>query len=482
LDWRALIDEGGIAALLSAEAARFARPIRESLALFLAGLPDPDQHAILAAQTRLPATAGTPERLGALVRQCPVLHKLGQTLARDRRLEPRLRRELRTLEVLPCSVPMAALRAGLQGELGSLEGLAIELDAAAIAEASVAVVIGYRDRDRTGVLKLLKPGIEERLERELELLGQVGVHLDARCAELGIPRLGYEEAFRQVRDKLRDEVRLPVEQRHLTLAARQYANDPHVLIPALHPYCTRRVTAMERIDGRKVTDVVPGTASGRRRLASLVATALLVRPLFASGEEVLVHGDPHAGNLLVTPRGRLALLDWSLASRLSQGHREALVQVLVGALLLDERRVVAMLSALAEGAAPDTGRLVEVVRRRLGEIRAGRPPDFAWVVGMMDEAVRHAGLRAGSDLLLFRKSLHTIEGVVEELAPGHPSVDEAFFSDCITRLALEWPQRWLAAPHSRAFPSRLSNMDLTRLMVGLPFTATRIWLGQARGD
>ena len=74
-------------------------------------------------------------------------------------------------------------------ELGPLERLGIRLVPPAIAEASVAVVIPFDARPqedghnckRRGVFKVLKPGIEERLDLELDLLGRVGSHLDERC-------------------------------------------------------------------------------------------------------------------------------------------------------------------------------------------------------------------------------------------------------------------------------------------------------------
>ena len=52
--------------------------MREALAVFLDGLPAAAQDAILASQAALPLTAGTAQRLAALAKECPVLHKLGQ--------------------------------------------------------------------------------------------------------------------------------------------------------------------------------------------------------------------------------------------------------------------------------------------------------------------------------------------------------------------------------------------------------------------
>ena len=234
MNWNRLVDDQAISALISEDYSHFARPICEALAVFLDGLPVAAQNAILASQAALPRTAGTSERLGALAQQCPVLHKLGQTLARDRRLNPELRCELRKLEVLPPSVPLETLRSTIERELGPLDELGVRLDSTAIAQASVAVVIGYEDSGKSGVFKVLKPDVEERLELELELLTRVGLYLDNRCAELGIPKLGYEEAFRQINEKLRDEVRLDVEQRNLVSAADHYAQLKPVQVPALY--------------------------------------------------------------------------------------------------------------------------------------------------------------------------------------------------------------------------------------------------------
>ena len=78
----------------------------------------------------------------------------------------------------------------------------------------------------------------------------MGAYLDERCADLRIPPLDYANAFLQVRDKLRHEVRLDREQDHLARARAFYADEPRVHVPALLPHCTPRVTAMERLTGR----------------------------------------------------------------------------------------------------------------------------------------------------------------------------------------------------------------------------------------
>ena len=173
-DWDLLIDEADIASLLPEAYAHYRRPIKQALTVFLEGLPAVHQDAIVQDQAALPSAATLSERVARLARSCPALHKLGQTLARDRRLAPELRLQLQQLESLPPSIPLVDIADILMRELGPLDRLGVALEPPALAEASVAVVVPFRREQDEGVFKVLKPGIEDRLEQELALLERVG--------------------------------------------------------------------------------------------------------------------------------------------------------------------------------------------------------------------------------------------------------------------------------------------------------------------
>ncbi len=307
--------------------AAYRRPIGAALRYFVENLPASRSIEILVEQMALDPSAEPAERLVALARACPVLHKLGQVLARDRRLDLALRGQLQRLESMEPRVPVDVIRAQIEQDLGPLEPLGLSLEPTALAEASVAVVIpfGYRggagdgQGPGRGVFKVLKPGIEERLGQELALLEDVGAFLDERCTEFGIPPLDYQEVFSQVRERLSHEVRLDLEQRHLTAARAAYAGwEATVEIPRPLPWSSPRITAMERIDGRHVTE--DGMSSGERgQLVRRIVEALIAQPLWSTTPSAPFHADPHAGNLLVTGEGRLAILDWSLVGTLGRG-------------------------------------------------------------------------------------------------------------------------------------------------------------------
>jgi ubiquinone biosynthesis protein len=480
--WDLLLNDAALASVLPDEYAHFRRPIAGALAIFLDGLAAGHQAGILADQAALNPTATAPERLAALARSCPALHKLGQVLARDRRLSAELLQHLQQLESLPPSIPWDVIDNLLTRELGSLDRLGITVTPPALAEASVAVVVPFRRvaaEQAEGVFKLLKPGIEDRLAQELDLLERVGAYLDEKCDDFQIPHLDYQDTFQQVREKLQHEVLLDLEQRHLAQAQAFYKSESRVQIPRLYEYCTPRVTAMERVMGEKITNSGLQSSCDNDKLARLTMEALIGRPIFLRSSPALFHGDPHPGNLFRTRDGRLAILDWSLVGALGEPERVALVQILLGALTYDAGQILGNLEGLSRRQ-PDRGALKLAVDGWLCRLGNGYTPSFTWLMGLLDEAVQTARLAVGPDLLLFRKSLHTLQGVLADLDAEDRHMDEVLLGQFLFHLAVEWPQRWLVGPHCREFSTRLSTIDLARLILGIPWTATRFWLDQMR--
>jgi len=150
--------------------------IEDAFTFFLDRLSLKRVAEVLAGQLNLPQDAGMPERLVTLLGQFPTLQKLAQIMARDRRLAPSLRRRLQLLESMEAVTPLSNIKLIIQNELGYRTASRLQFAARALAEASVAVVVPFcvpaeqkAAKPIEGVLKVLKPGIAERLEEELEL-------------------------------------------------------------------------------------------------------------------------------------------------------------------------------------------------------------------------------------------------------------------------------------------------------------------------
>lgn len=354
LDWKTLCQTLAVDSLVPEEFAAYRPPIIDGLSFFLENLSPSRQAAILADQAALPMAATTDVRLVAVARHCPVLQKLGQVLARERRFPSDFRRSLQELESVEPTISGQVAREIVESELGDLADLGITIEDQPLAEASMAVVIPFVWQDRScdhtrhGVFKLLKPNIQKYLEEELRLLQQVGAFLDEQCEHYGIPNIDYGGLFAQVRELLNNEVDLSREQEHMAEARRAFADVPNIVIPELFSFCTPRITAMERIVGQKVTEFSQASTTQRRRLASTIVEALIARPIWSAGSVTMFHADPHAGNLLVTNDHQLAIIDWGLVGTLTKRDLISVSQILMGAMTLDSRRIVRSISSLAD--------------------------------------------------------------------------------------------------------------------------------------
>ncbi len=479
-----LFDLPGLDRLIPPSLAHWRPLLTEGLAFFLAQLPPNRQIELVNEQLALASSANgdTARRLVALLTQCPTLHKLGQVIARHPRLDPDLRRQLQQLESLPSTTDPTRLATRIAEELlryhgpGSLNE--IEIGQTPLAEGSVAVVTPFQftrqGKRQEGVFKLLKPGIREQLDTELGILVTLAPWLETRSLELGLPPVDYVDLLQTVHRLMMSEVRLDLEQHHLSLAARQHERLQQVTIPRLLPWCTPNMTAMTRIHGQKITDAIlsPGQ---RQHLANTLISALLGHVFWNRDEYAMVHADLHAGNLFVTDDGQLAVLDWSLTATLTRAHRQALVSIVLGGILLDAARIRQAVAELSSLEADDTrlGHHVEAALDRI--VLQGQTPGFDWLLKLFDDLALHASASFWDDFVLLRKSWQSLSGVIHDLAGKNTSPDPQ-----LTRLALqsflaELPDRTMAAPDSADFSTHVSNLDLLTLAISPALISLRWW-------
>jgi ubiquinone biosynthesis protein len=470
-----LLDSLGMHDLLPAPLAAWRPLLSEALAFFLERLPPPRLAAIVAHHLALDEDAGSPERLVTLLSQCPCLHKLGQVVARHRLLHPELRRLLQSLESMPATLPIDAVAARIREELAG--DPPVTLADAALAEGSVAVVVPFTYCDnatlRHGVFKLLKPGVETKLTEELAILADLGRFLEARSRHLKLPALDYRDTLKSVETLLACEIRLDVEQQNLRAAAAFYAAEPRVLVPQLLPWCTPRLTAMERVFGVRITDAA--LDDGRRqRLAATMMSALLAQPFWSRSAKAVFHADLHGGNLFLADDGRLAVLDWSLTTSLTKVQREALVGVALAGLTLDAPRIRRSIAALGSLAADDRALGAAVDRALDRLVLQGRLPGFDWLLALLDDiALRTAGGFQGN-LALFRKTWLSLSGVIADLA-GEQSPDIPLLALATQRFVAELPARLVARPDSQAFSTHVSTADVLRTCASPWLASLRYW-------
>jgi len=428
-------------------------------------------------------------RLLTLLARMPALQKIGQILARDPELDPALRAQLTRLESSVQDITPAEVRAEVERQLGTqLERYGIELQETVLAEASVSAVVRFTWHSPTnwqrehGVLKVLKPYVPDYYPEELRLLRGLADFVDANQGKYELPTGIFRKVMEEVTCLLSREVDLPSEQAALADASLRYSEMTGVRVPRLiRELCTTRITAMSGETGVKVTDAFRAAPSRRARLAKRVIEALIAAPLYAEGEEAYFHADLHAGNMIVDePTDTLTILDWALVVRLSRAQRRHLVLLTLAVAWRDIRRTYEAIAALCRDDLEHNPRKAAIVRGKVAEffenLSPFRLPDVSQIAALMD-GISLLGVHFPAELLLLRKTLYTLNGVIAEISPN-VRIGSVIARYGLGLLLRESPGRQLRLPidTSTVFRSHLSNYDLTLLALSLPLLGGRLYM------
>jgi ubiquinone biosynthesis protein len=459
--------------------------VRDAMLFFGSHLSTARLAPKLVEQIELPPKTSPEKRLSRLIARVPGLQKLGQVIARNRHLHRSLRRELTQLENGISDVTAGEIRTIITQGLGpSLERYGVEIEPELLCEASVSAVVRFtwynpevRQRER-GVLKVMKPHVPAYFAEDMDLLARLAAHLGSKHQEYGFAEHTLPETFDDVRRLLQHEVEFAREQANVQKAARAYATAKSVHIPkVILPLCTSNITALSEEQGQKVTSAAAGLAGWRRvRLAEQLIESVVAVPLLTPGRDGMFHADPHAGNVLYDKRtGTLTLLDWALTGHVTEEQRRQFVMLFLMILLRDIEGVCAAIEALTVRDRRRSRRQTAVIREQVMRFFDMQPltriPRAVDVVNLL-EGIAWEGVRLSHQLVMLRKVLFTLDGIVHEIAGSSASIESVMVRGLMEKwlanpTRIGWPlslRDWAAVCCSAAlYPSRLAASGLQQL-------------------
>ena len=435
-----------VEALVPEAAARWRPLVEDALRFIFSRFPAERISAKLAEQMALPLDTPPERRLIRLISRMPGLQKIGQVLARNRRIPPALRTALAELENGMSDTTADEIQAIIRDRLGDrLERYAVRMDDCILSEASVSAVIRFtwrnpdRERERS-VFKVLKPYVPACFAEDMRVLQELGEYLTSKERGYGFAVREVNEMITEVRLLLERELDFAREQATLAEAARTYRSTIGIRVPRVIPeLCTGEITAMSEESGVKVTDAVPHSPIRRARIAEQLIEALVAVPLFSGKDPSVFHADPHAGNLLYDEANReLVILDWALAERLSLSSRRHLMLLAIMMALRNREGVRAAICGLRReerGGRKQSSRVIDrSVDRFFDHLPADASPGVLDSMRLMDEMALH-GVHFAPALFLFRKSLFTLDGVLQDVAGSDVRMDQAMTRHFLTRWA-----------------------------------------------
>lgn len=311
----------------------------------------------------------------------------------------------------------AVIRARVEGELGRpVAELFATFDDTPLAAASLAQVHGATLLDGTAVVvKVQVPGIEDIIDADIAALRTIANALGE------LPGVDLAMLADELSRALTTELDYVAEA--ATLAA--FGSTGAIVPRPIPTASSARVLTMTRIDGDRLTarlDTMP--VDDRDRLfADLVSE--IAAQVFVRGR---VHADPHPGNFLVTPDGKLALLDFGCVLELAAAERAAyarLVFAIAGANPAAAARELAILGFTADK--PEV--LVEVTTSLIGAMRPGAAVnELDWEAAFgtqIAQARQLSGLAIPRSFVLLGRVLATVAGLLAKYRPRihiHPLI------------------------------------------------------------
>ena len=341
------------------------------------------------------------ERLG------PTFVKVGQAIStRTDVIPPELSRELRKLQDEVPAEPFETVKAVIEADLDlPLEQAFATFEPTPAAAASLGQVHWATLHDGTEVaVKVQRPGARKQVEVDIDI-----ALTQARWVAQQTDIFGTTDIV-AIAEEFLDAVKLELDYTKEASNAdrlwRAFRDDETVAFPRVHwERCSGRVLTLERLDGITMNRIELLDEAGHDR-SELAARGIncYLKQIFEFG---FFHADPHPGNYLAMPDGRVGFTDFGRVGTMSDTSRDRFVDLIWGAVNHDPRMATDTLIALSENPDIDepalykeVSRLIgkyhglelgkinfgELMRETLGLIRGhqlGVPNDFALVIGTL---------------------------------------------------------------------------------------------------
>ncbi len=291
-----------------------------------------------------------------------------------------------------------------------------------LASASIAQVYGATlVSGEDVVVKIVRPGIEQRIQRDVDVLMMIAAMADRYWSEAG--RIKPLEVVREFERTIVNELDLVREAANANELRRHFIDSEDLYVPEVYwDYCKSRVMVIERIQGIPVSDI-----------EQLRAHNINLEILSRKGVEVFFtqvyqnnyfHADMHPGNIFVSPHNpdnpKYIAVDFGIMGSLSTADQRYLAENFVAFFNRDYRRVAELHvdsgwvdrdTRIDEFEAAIRAVCEPLFQRPLAEISFGN------LLLRLFQTARSFNMEVQPQLLLLQKTLLHIEGLGRQLYP-----------------------------------------------------------------
>lgn len=218
-----------------------------------------------------------------------------------------------------------------------------------LASASIGQV--YKTRLFSGeevVVKVRKPGIEEVIQSDLEIMRQIASMLEGKLYNYGIDSA--QNIVEEFARTIIKELNFTLEALNLKRFYTAFEKNDEIVVPRFfEEYSSERVLTMEYIDGIKVSDSQKLIAEGiepkeiAKRGFGLICEQIFKHRFF--------HADPHPGNIFVLKNSKIAFIDFGIMGKITQKEQKEFTELIYYIVKNEEQKAALVVLKMAK--APD---------------------------------------------------------------------------------------------------------------------------------
>ena len=286
-----------------------------------------------------------------------------------------------------------------------------------IASASIAQVYRARLNGHDVVLKIVKPQIQRKIERDFAIILLIGRVINRFCS----PALQLVEVLESIHDGILMELDLENEAKNLRDMKRSLALETAVHLPRVFgEFSNKNCLVLSFCEGISLKELIH---SGAKINKNTVAKNILEAYLKQVYENGIFHADMHAGNILVKNDGTISLIDFGLIAKISEKDRKA-VATLIFAFLKNDANL-AMKTQLEAGYIPQSVFYNYEYRLEMQKIAESFSTNFNMSNFANDlfKIMHKFNVFVPKHLLLLNKTILYVEDIVQQLAPSFKAFD-----------------------------------------------------------
>jgi len=275
------------------------------------------------------------------------------------------------------------------------------------------------------VIKVKRPGIDDIVKTDLEILEEIAVLLERRSEWIRFHK--GSEVIKELGEALLNELDFEKEARNIDIFYKNFKNEDTVIIPAVYwEYSGKNMITMEYVEGVKISDFASLKKHNydEGKIAQNIVKALYLQ-VYKHG---FFHADPHPGNMAVSSGERIIFYDFGQVGIVDEFERDKYVTLIIGMMNYD---VTGVTRAFLDIAAETRHVNVEELRRDVAQLARkyyGMPLAQINIGQALSELVDLSveyQMRLPPELSLLVKMLMTIERTVSGLDPQISLIDIA---------------------------------------------------------